>query len=464
MQSPTPNAKRIAAEEKVFNDPEYQRAQPRFVDWIEQLQRAQTADALNALQYELVIEFGARQDAFAEVIPPRQKQANEEIRRLKDVRPFSLEEMEHQQAQLRGVAHAKAVYRALQHATRVVADGMVWRALDYDRTAIAVLADGDRVGHFADDEGFQVELRGLDHIRDRYGVLAFHNDLTNCLRVGDLTAIFTTDDGHRLPVPIEVKKSEVLAEDSPQVKRILAAMHRLNNGRLHLPLAYRTYLNDLPELIRRAKATGHATIHPAPCVFVEAVDYRHFGGRPEAVGEITRKVHEKLGWLGSGDLILTGMTGVSRMRDRYETVSELAPITIFPLPPEDVADLLFGFVDVKVHLNVPLLQIAFARKGFYTDVSRAPESGRIFLTAETNTSGTRVPAHLREQVLHEMMTPSTLTRMVEYIVGSGLAAQWRAPGSAPLVGFANERRAWTKDGPVDVSSVSLLPAGFPARA
>jgi hypothetical protein len=38
--------------------------------------------------------------------------------------------MEHQQAQLRGVEHATAVYKALQHSTRVVADGIVWRALD----------------------------------------------------------------------------------------------------------------------------------------------------------------------------------------------------------------------------------------------------------------------------------------------------------------------------------------------
>lgn len=112
-------------------------------------------------------------------------------------------------------------------------------------------------------------------------------------------------------------------------------------------------------------------------------------------------------------------------------------------------------------LNVPLLQIAFARKGFYTDIARAPESGRIFLTAQTNTSGIEVPAHVREQMLHEMMTPSTLIGLVEHIVHSGLAAQWKDTGTAPVVGFANERRAWSKTSPVDVASVSLVPAAFP---
>jgi len=302
----------------------------------------------------------------------------------------------------------------------------------------------------------------MDDLRERYGVLAVHNDMTNCLRVGDITGIFTTDEGQRLAVPVEVKKSEILTINSPQVQRILKAMHRIETGRLHLPLAYRTYMNDLPELIRRAKATGHTTMRPAPCVFVEVCDFRHFGGRPAELGEKSRKVHKKLGWLDSTDLIYTGQTAVSRARDRRGTVSELAPISIFPLPAEDVADILFGFVDVKVLLNVPLLQVAFKRKGMYTEIHRAPDSGRMFLTAQTDSSGVIVPAHLREQILHETMTPSTLIRMVEYILDSGLAAKWKADGSAPGVGFANERRAWSKAAPVDVSSVSLVPTGFPS--
>jgi hypothetical protein len=457
-----PSRKWMEAEERIFNDPLYQDAQPRFVGWIEQLQRAKTADDLNDLQYEMVIEFGARQDAVQDFIPSKREEANAEHQRLLSIDPRPVAAMREQQVLLDRLELRDDVCSALQHSMRVIADGIVWRALDYDRTAIAVLGEGTRVGRFANEEGLQPELRRMDDLRERYGVLALHNDMTNCLRVGDVTGIFTTDDGQRLPVPVEVKKSEVLTMNSPQVKRITAAMHRIETRRLHLPLAYRTYMNDLPELIRRAKATGHATLRPAPCVFVEVCDFRHFGGRPEALGEQSRKVHKKLGWLDGSDLILTGQTARSRARDRHDTVSQLAPISIFPLPAEDVADILFGFVDVKVLLNVPLLQIAFARKGLYTEIHRAPESGRSFLTAQSDSSGIIVPAHLREQILHETMTPSTLIRMVEYILDSGLAAKWKAVGSAPGVGFADERRAWSRTAPVDVSSVRLVPAGFPS--
>jgi len=37
------------AEERIFSDPLYQDAQPQFVRWIEQLQRAKTANDLNDL-------------------------------------------------------------------------------------------------------------------------------------------------------------------------------------------------------------------------------------------------------------------------------------------------------------------------------------------------------------------------------------------------------------------------------
>jgi hypothetical protein len=42
-----PSVKWMEAEERIFNDPEYQRAQAIYIDWIEQLQRAQTADDLD---------------------------------------------------------------------------------------------------------------------------------------------------------------------------------------------------------------------------------------------------------------------------------------------------------------------------------------------------------------------------------------------------------------------------------
>lgn len=41
-----PSVKWMEAEERIFNDPEYQRAQVTHVGWIDRLQRAQTADVL----------------------------------------------------------------------------------------------------------------------------------------------------------------------------------------------------------------------------------------------------------------------------------------------------------------------------------------------------------------------------------------------------------------------------------
>lgn len=97
-----------------------------------------------------------------------------------------------------------------------------------------------------------------------------------------------------------------------------------------------------------------------------------------------------------------------------------------------------------------------------TEIARAPESELIFLEAKGDTSGIRVPAHLREQMLHELMMPSTLIRLVDFILESGLAARWMKRGTAQIVGFQNERRAWTRSAAVDVGSVKAFPVGLPA--
>jgi hypothetical protein len=77
----------------------------------------------------------------------------------------------------------------------------VWRALRYNRPAIAILGTGTRVNRLAAEEGLLPELHEIERYWDR-GIFAIHNDLTTCLRHGDVTAI--TSRGNEI---VEVKAS-----------------------------------------------------------------------------------------------------------------------------------------------------------------------------------------------------------------------------------------------------------------
>jgi hypothetical protein len=75
------------------------------------------------------------------------------------------------------------------HALRCVGDGIAWKALRYDRGAISTLGAGRRVGRLSAGRGLDAELRAADEYWSS-GSFAIHNDLTNCLRTGDLTLPF----------------------------------------------------------------------------------------------------------------------------------------------------------------------------------------------------------------------------------------------------------------------------------
>src|SRR5438876_1635242 len=77
-------------------------------------------------------------------------------------------------------------YRAEQRALRDIADGIVWRLLEYDRALIYELATRSATKHIQ-VEGLDAELREFAHGLDSGQGIPVLNDLTNVLRLGDVT-------------------------------------------------------------------------------------------------------------------------------------------------------------------------------------------------------------------------------------------------------------------------------------
>lgn len=105
----------------------------------------------------------------------------------------------------------------ISHVLRCLADALIWRATGYERAAFAVFGDGVRVGRLSNEEGFTTERARAQKWLDQ-GVLAFFNDLTNCMRTGDLTIMDRPGVGANLAVE-EVKRSGPAPSESRQAKR-----------------------------------------------------------------------------------------------------------------------------------------------------------------------------------------------------------------------------------------------------
>lgn len=388
------------------------------------MQTAANAGDWVDLHRDLLIEFGARQDAADESLPAARHSVRAKIRELAQQEPKPLDDIRVQQEILERVGRQELVARASQHALRQVGDGFAWRALRHDRRAISILGAGERVGRLAQGVGRSAELAALGDLWEREGVFAIHNDLTNCLRHGDLTAIREGDTG--LDVTLIEVKAGPRPEDTPQLDRLARATELLREGRqvgdagiVHVstvPSRYETYLGILPSLIATARDKGFAWSRPHDCMLVGAVDYQVLGvdsSKYLARADIERR---RVAWGAEEPETLGWTTSLRRIRDRSWSFSSLAPFTVFPLDAEDITDLTLGFIDLTYGLHLPALERALRQDEVDVQVRRAGTGSEVFLEAERRGIGVRIPAHLREQMMVELMTPNALFTMLEYVL------------------------------------------------
>lgn len=440
--------KEIRAEEQLLNEQLYQEARPKIAGFIDRLQRARTAEDFFRLHLDVLKEFAARQIAVSETLPGHRAYARGEIARLSQLEPKPVDDLRVMTERLALVERQERVADGLQHALRVVTDGIAWRALDYNRAAITVLGRGTRVGRLAIGPGFDTELGALGLLWERDGLFAIHNDMTNCLRHGDLTVI-------RFVSPKEINLAEVkvsnLASAGAQLQRMDEVIELLRTGVypaagsdlptqiLHVPDPYDTFLADLSQLITVARRDRFAWSQPHPALAVAAIDYgvRDAEGRAAAVFETMKR---ELKWDDpSRGFWWTGAQ--RRMRDRDVTPSNFAPLSIYPLPAQDVADLILGFLDTLVYLDIPELERAFAARGLEATVARPPESERLFLRATDGEFTVNVAPGVREVMLNEMETPDSLIAGVRSLLA--FAASGAAAGERILAAFADETGVWS---------------------
>jgi hypothetical protein len=208
-----------------------------------------------------------------------------------------------------------------------------------------------------------------------------------------------------------------------------------------VPRAYETYLDLLPELVTAAHQKGYAWARPHECLLVGAVDYRVWGRESNEYSARSDAERRRIGWAGDEPETLGWTASMRRLRDRGWSFSSLAPYTIFPLSPGDVADVVMGFVDLAYGLHLPLLENALTREGIDVHVRRAGDGEAVFLEATRRNVGVVVPAHVREQMMVELMTPDALFALLDHV----LTLNENRPDEASdrrVVAFADEAAVW----------------------
>jgi hypothetical protein len=340
------------------------------------------------------------------------------------------------------------VYERLARQLRTVGDGFAWRCFGYNRQVIQTLSRNDSAGPMYLKKGLPYELGRIQELWQSEGHFALHHDLTNCLRIADLTE-FTGDGGALLR---EIKRTP--HTEKSQLVRAEAAISALMHGGdlpggrpgarlVRLDEPYITNLKELGELLDLAKENGCqgtalsqgraliASSLPA-CIRVWGNDHH---AQAQALGAIRAAAIEQAG-IAEALHHIKGISGDTAARQPI-----LAPWSIYPFSPDDCAALICDLLIFETITSDQALMASFARADLRGEVLLTPTTGQL-----AGATGV-VRAHLGQRaltwhayglgvLLFELAEPDTLAR------GSAELLRMASPPPEPTIVYTDEAETW----------------------
>ncbi len=327
-------------------------------------------------------------------------------------------------------------HRLISNAVRQIGDGIAWREFRYDRSVPRILSEHP-VKQVILAEGIVAELNEWSSIFYQASRRAIINAITNCIAIGDITAV-DEDGGVEL---IEVKsgktKSSRKIRQKNQLKRaagILDTGFGLIDGRqvkiASMPLHPKNHLAELKDLLEECGNKGWSSRLVAPHCYVECVDFRKLGDLKTESPKM-EEVHRLTGEEWGSDKI-----SVMSSMEIITFAPNLAPFSIFPFDDRTCIELAIGAKSFRTFLNMSEVIRAFERSGWTSEGSLEDAldktKGEAVAILKKGGFLCHLPPGDFGRLQFEMLNPESLLEQCEYIRSLG-------PGTT-------EYGVWTLDG------------------
>lgn len=343
------------------------------------------------------------------------------------------------------------VYERLARQYRTVGDGLAWRRFGYDRRLILTLSRNDSAGPMYGKDGLPYELGRIEELWSGPGHFALHHDLTNCLRMGDLSE-FTADGGVLFR---EIKSKP--HTDRKQLERLEQAVSAIMEGAelpgdrggarlVHLQEPYITNMSQLSDLLGLAKRNGCHGMklsHGRSLMATSVVKTFERWGADYAEGNRVRQSvwQQAVKRAGISD-------AMHHVRGNSSDTASRSPIqppwSIYPFTVEDCAALTCDLLTFETVMSVEALAAELHSVGVHTEILLPPQHGRIggkdgledvlrlYLGNRTLTAH----ASSLSLLLYELVRPDTWAR------GMKEALAMPNPPREPVLDFSNEWKIW----------------------
>ncbi|MCA9918458.1 MAG: hypothetical protein KC445_10930 [Anaerolineales bacterium] len=258
---------------------------------------------------------------------------------------------------------------------RKIADALVWRALNYDRVAIQLLAEHQKTGHI--DESVMIDFEIARQIIEDSGALVLVNDLTSTLLHGDLTII---EPNRKISI-IENKSGKSSRRNSRairQKKQLNDLIDFLNTGFrtskentqdyiLRAQVEIETHHVIILDVVEQAKRKGYQKKILSDCFAIEAIWMAHSNAHMPSVRPFADVDHT----ISQSNLVVFD-----------ETTRRIVPYSVFPFDDETCFALLTGELMLMATLNFDALKELYRKHGLTIELPNpTPEEIEAYLSA-----------------------------------------------------------------------------------
>ena len=167
-----PGKSDVDRELRVVNSHAFHVLRPALIALVAQLHQARTAAAFVEVHrglFEQFLRFQNAQTRLREEIDDRKTERAALVR----LTPRPIAAIRAASATIDADELLDHALACALHALRCVGDGLAWAVYDFDRAAICVHGDGQRVGRLAGGTGLHAEIARLDHLWHHEGASHF---------------------------------------------------------------------------------------------------------------------------------------------------------------------------------------------------------------------------------------------------------------------------------------------------
>jgi hypothetical protein len=393
--------------EDVFTHPRHDAAQKALPDLILQLRAAANVKDGYEFQQELIAHVRDTEEA--------RNAFSKAVKRMEDGKLPQPDAPELQSGRdpslLETWQFEHGVCERVARQFRCVGDALAWRVFGFERRNIIALCQNPPPGVWAGKAGGLAELDVIEQAYRRDGQFAILHDVTNCLRIGDVT-IFHNDGSHET---IEVK-SDRLRSKSAQQRRIKGANDALRNAAplpgkdrrarlFDLDVQFRTHLDLLAVGTERAAREGIFAARVRGNRALLVTDIYGCGAQGWTDAEFAEQLEDKLSAARRraglaprqpSDVHATSMDSVSRDPQRVSFAA-------YPLHPVACARLIGDLAVFTVETSGPVLPKSLGNAGFKTRCVRPPGAvgdlapGEVVIELSVITGSQLLPGGLRAE-------------------------------------------------------------------